>query len=326
MWDPASKPESSLWDVRFGGTGQGAVEAFEAATAKVLWKDPVAAQQVLATDDTVVYLTQGVYPVKEQAVVARALKTGELRWRTTHADLAGGADLFLMCLGKDAVVLGRHKTGSAGAGVGCKQIVVLALSDGKKRWEAPSDGGPMALVVGDEIWFGSKRFEPGSGQDSGRESDSDHLRDVRPADAAGRGGRHAARRRLDGREDRAAVPLRRCARLVRAGCGRDRREDVHRAELVPLRAAQVPGFVALGHATLPTDEAFQAPRQVESPGAAAPVPPANSAAGAAADWPTFRGNAERSGACPSAAPTAPADQVAGFHASRQGHAAGGGLA
>ena len=127
---------------------------------------------------------------------------------------------------------------------------------------------------------------------------------MRPADAVGRGGRHAARRRLDGREDRAALPLRRRARLVRAGCRRDRREDVHRAELVPLLPAQVPGFVALGHTTLPTDEAFQAPRQVESAGAAAPVPPANSAAGAAAEWPTFRGNAERSGACPSAAPTA----------------------
>ena len=86
MWDSASKPDSSLWDVRFGGTGQGAVEAFEAATAKALWKDPVAAQQVLATDDTVVYLTQGAYPVKEQAVVARALKNG----RTPLADDACG--------------------------------------------------------------------------------------------------------------------------------------------------------------------------------------------------------------------------------------------
>ena len=117
MWDPVSEPKSSLWDVRFGGTGRGAVEAFEAATAKLLWKDPVAAQQLLATGDVVVYLTQGAYPVKEQAVVARALDTGKLRWRTTHEDLASGADLFLMCLGKDSVVLGRHKSGSAGAGV-----------------------------------------------------------------------------------------------------------------------------------------------------------------------------------------------------------------
>jgi outer membrane protein assembly factor BamB len=304
MWDPASKPDSSLWDVRFGGTGQGAVEAFEAATAKPLWKDSAAAQQVLATGDTVVYLTQGVYPVKEQAVVARALKTGELRWRTTHADLAGGADLFLMCLGKDAVVLGRHKTGSVGAGVGCNKILVLALSDGRKRWETPSDGGPMALVVGDEIWFGSKRFEPGSGKilgESPMRITSGMC--VPPMLLGAVGGTPRGGDWMDvktGQRYRAGGVRGSCVQGAAATDGK-----MYIAQnWCRCAPAHVPGFMALGHATLPTDEAFQALRPVESLGSAAPVPSANSAAGAAAEWPTFRGNAERSGACPSAAPTA----------------------
>ena len=302
MWDSASKPDSSLWDVRFGGTGQGAVEAFEADTAKVLWKDPVAAQQVLATDDTVVYLTHGAYPVKEQAVVARAAKTGELRWRTTHADLAGGADLFLMCLGQDSVVLGRHKAGSVGAGVGCRQIVVLSLSDGKKRWEAPSDGGPMALVVGDEIWFGSKRFEPGSGKILGespiRITSGMCVPPMLLGDVGGtpRGGDWTDVK--TGQRYRSGGVRGSCVQGAAATDGK-----MYIAQnWCRCAPAQVPGFVALGHTTLPADEAFQAPRQVES--GAAPVLPLDSAAGSAAEWPTFRGNAERSGACPSAAPTA----------------------
>ncbi|MBC8874165.1 MAG: PQQ-binding-like beta-propeller repeat protein [Planctomycetes bacterium] len=301
MWDPVNEPKSSLWDVRFGGTGQGAVEAFEAATAKLLWKDPVAAQQVLATDDTVVYLTQGAYPVKEQAVVARALETGELRWRTTHEDLTGGADLFLMCLGKDSVVLGRHKTGSAGAGVGCKQIVVLSLSDGKKRWEAPSDGGPMALLVDDEIWFGSKRFEPGSGKILGnsplRITSGMCVPPILLGDVGGtpRGGQWTDVK--TGQRFRSGGVRGSCVQGAAATDGK-----MYIAQnWCRCAPGQVPGFMALGHATLPTDEAFQARRLVES--GAVPVPPAN-AAGAAAEWSTFRGNAERSGACPSAAPTA----------------------
>lgn len=302
MWDSASKPDSSLWDVRFGGTGQGAVEAFEAATAKPLWQDPVAAQQVLAADDTVVYLTQGAYPVKEQAVVARTLKTGELRWRTTPADLAGGADLFLMCLGRDSVVLGRHKTGSAGAGVGCRQIVVLSLSDGKKRWEAPSDGGPMALVVDDEIWFGSNRFDP----DSGNVLGTSPIRItsgmcVPPMLLGGVGGTPRGGDWTDvktGQRYRSGGVRGSCVQGAASTDGK-----IYIAQnWCRCAPAQVPGFMALGHTALPADEAFQAPRQVES--GTAPVPAANSAASAAAEWPTFRGNAERSGACPSAAPAA----------------------
>ena len=302
MWDSASKPDSSLWDVRFGGTGQGAVEAFEADTAKMLWKDPVAAQQVLAIDDTVVYLTHGAYPVKEQAVVARALKTGELRWQTTPADLGGGADLFLMCLGQDSVVLGRHKAGSAGAGVGCQQIVVLSLSDGKKRWDAPSDGGPMALVVGDEIWFGSKRFESGSGKILGespiRITSGMCVPPMLLGDVGGtpRGGDWTDVR--TGQRYRSGGVRGSCVQGAAATDGK-----LYIAQnWCRCAPAQVPGFVALGHTTLPADEAFQVPRSVES--GASPILPPDSAAGSAAEWPTFRGNAERSGAGPSAAPTA----------------------
>jgi outer membrane protein assembly factor BamB len=305
MWDPASKPASSLWDVRFGGTGQGAVEAFEAATAKLLWKDPVAAQQVLATDDTVVYLTQGVYPVKEQAVVARALKTGELRWRTTHADLAGGADLFLMCLGKDAVVLGRHKTGSAGAGVGCKQLLVLSLSDGKKRWETPSDGGPMALLVRDEIWFGSKRFATAAGEILGespiRITSGMCVPPMLLGEVGGtpRGGEWTDVK--TGQRYRAGGVRGSC---VQGAASTDGKMYIAQ-NWCRCAPAHVPGFMALGHTKLPPDEVFNALRQVESCGSAAPLPPAeDSAAGRTAEWPTFRGNADRSGACQSAAPTA----------------------
>jgi len=66
----------------------------------------------------------------------------------------------------------------------------------------------------------------------------------------------------------------------------------------------VPGFVALGHSSLPSEEAFRASRPVESAATAAGVPLAGSAARASAEWPTFRGNAERSSACTSRAPTA----------------------
>ncbi len=302
MWDPASEPKNALWDVRFGGTGQGAVEAFDAATAKPLWKDPIAAQQLLATDDTVVYLTQDAYPVKEQAVVARALETGELRWRTTHEDLTGKPDLFLMCLGKDSVVLGRHKIGSAGAGVGCKQIVVLSLSDGKPRWEAPSDGGPMALLVGDEIWFGSKRFDPGSGEILGdsplRITSGMCVPPMLLGDVGGtpRGGDWTDVK--TGQRYRSGGVRGSCVQGAAATDGK-----MYIAQnWCRCAPGQVPGFVALGHASTPTDESFQAPRPVE-PGAVA-VLPASSAAGTAAEWPTFRGNAERSGACASAAPTA----------------------
>jgi outer membrane protein assembly factor BamB len=304
MWDPASKPESSLWDVRFDATGRGVVEAFEVATARSLWKDPVAAQQILATDDTVVYLTQGVYPVKEQAIVARESRSGRLRWRTTHADLAGNADLFLMCLGKEVVVLGRHKTGSAGAGVGCKQIVVLSLSDGKKRWEAMSDGGPMALVVGGEVWFGSKRFEPGSGRILGespiRITSGMCVPPMLLGEVGGtpRGGewtdvKTRQRHRSGG---------------VRGSCVQGAASTDGKMYIAQnwcrCSPGQVPGFVALGHANLPTEEAFRASRPVESTPAAAPASPAYSTSGAAAEWPTFRGNADRSGACTALAPAA----------------------
>ena len=304
MWDPASKPENALWDVRFGGAGQGAVEAFETATAKSLWKDPVVAQQILATGDTVVYLTQGVYPVREQAIVARRIETGQLVWRTTHDDLDGKANLFLMCLGKDFVVLGRHKTGSVGAGVGCKQILVLSLGDGKKRWETPSDGGPMALVVGDEIWFGSKRFEPGSGKVLGdspiRITSGMCVPPMLLGDVGGtpRGG--------DWTDVKTGQRLR--SGGVRGSCVQGAAATDGKMYIAQnwCRCApgQVPGFVALGHANAPADEAFRAPRQVESIAAAAPAPSANSAGRAAAEWPTSRGNADRSGACASAAPTA----------------------
>lgn len=304
MWDPASKPENALWDIRFGGTGRGAVEAFEAATARLLWKDPVAAQQVLGTDDTVVYLTQGVYPVKEQAIVARKLQTGELRWRTTHADLAGNADLFLMCVGKDSVVVGRHKTGSVGAGVGCKQIMVLSLSDGKKRWAAPSDGGPMALLVGDEIWFGSKRFEPGSGKILGESPISITSGMCVPPVLLGQVG--GTPRGGDWTDVKTGQRYR--SGGVRGSCVQGAAATDGKMYIAQnwcrCAPAQVPGFVALGHASLPAEGAFHAPRQVESAGTAAPVPPANSAAGAAGEWPTLRGNADRSGACTSVAPAA----------------------
>lgn len=303
MWDPASKPDSSLWDIRFGGTGKGEVEAFEAATARLLWKDPVAAQQVLATNDTAVYLTQGVYPIKEQAIVARELRTGSLRWRTTHADLAGGADLFLMCLGKDSVVLGHHKVGSAGAGVGCKQIVVLSLRDGKKRWEALTDGGPMALVVGDEIWFGSKRFESGSGKVLGESPIRITSGMCVPPMLLGEvGGTPRGGEWTD-------VKTRQRFRSggVRGSCVQGAASTDGKVYIAQnwcrCSPGQVPGFVALGHANLPTDEAFQAPRKVESAGTA-PASSANSPGSAAADWRTFRGNADRSGACTSLAPTA----------------------
>ena len=326
MWDPASKPESSLWDVRFGDTGQGAVEAFEAATAKLLWKDPVAGQQVLATDDTVVYLTQGVYPVKDQAVVARALKTGELRWRTTHTDLAGGADLFLMCLGKDAVVLGRHKTGSTGAGVGCKQLVVLSLSDGKRRWETPGDGGPMALVVGDEIWFGVKRFEPDSGKILGdspiRITSGMCVPPMLLGDVGGtpRGGDWTdVKTRQQYRSGGGA-------RLVRAGCGRNRREDVHRAELVPLRAGASARVRGAG------------PRHVADgrvvPGSASGRVAGIGVSGSHGQFRCRRGcrvahvpRQRRSfGRLLVRSADGPGDQVAGGHAAREGRTAGGGLA
>jgi len=307
MWDPVSKPASSLWDVRFGETGQGAVEAFDAATATSLWKDAVAAQQVLATDDTVVYLAQGGYPVKEQAIVARELKTGKLRWRTSHADLDGNADLFLICLGTDSVVLGRHRTGSAGAGVGCRRLVVLSLSDGKKRWESPIDGGPMALVVDGEIWFGSKRFEPASGKVLGASPIRITSGMCVPPMLLGEVG--GTPRSGDWTDVKTGQRYR--SGGVRGSCVQGAASADGKVYIAQnwcrCAPAQVPGFMALGHASPPTDEAFRAPRAVESTGTSPRVPPETSAA-AAAEWPTFRGNAERSGASTSAAPAALATQ------------------
>lgn len=299
MWDPASKPDSSLWDIRFDSTGQGAVEAFDAATARPLWKDPVAAQQLLASGEIVVYLTQGAYPIKEQAVVARELKTGRLRWRTPHVELGGAADLFLMCVGKDSVVLGRHRTGSSGAGVGCKELVVLSLTDGKKRWEAPNDGGPMALVVGDELWFGAKRFDPVSGKVLGGSpiyvSSGMCVPPMLLGEVGGtpRGGDWTDVK--TGQRYRSGGVRGSCVQGAAATDGR-----MYIAQnWCRCAPAQVPGFVALGNTQLPADEAFTAPRPVEK-GTAGDLTP--SARSTASDWPTFRGNAQRNGAAKVAPP------------------------
>jgi outer membrane protein assembly factor BamB len=304
MWDPASPAKNELWDLRFSGTDKGALEAFDAATAKSLWKDPVAAQQVLATDDLVVYLAQGVYPVKEQTIVARALKTGEVKWKTSHTDLGGGPNLFLMCLGKDSVALGRHKTGTFNFSLVCDQIVVLGLADGKKRWEASNGGGPVALAVGEEIWFNNKRYESATGKVVGdspfRVATAMCLPPMLLGDIGGapRGG------------DWMNVKTRQGVRSggVRGSCVQGAAATDGKMYIAQnwcrCAPAQIPGFVALGNVKMPTDEMFSAARQVETVGKAPTVPQANSTAVAAGEWPTFRFNAEHSSGCASPAPKA----------------------
>ncbi|MBT3375340.1 MAG: PQQ-binding-like beta-propeller repeat protein [Lentisphaerae bacterium] len=292
MWDSAANAGSSLWDVRVPKTGVGMVEAFDVDSGKCLWQDPVPAQTILASGGAAVYLVQGLSPVTEQVVVARDVATGKERWRTPHSQLGEGANFFLAGVGSGVAVLARHKPGTVNFRTRCREAVVLSLKDGAKLWESEADGDAHVLFVEDELWYGSTRYRPATGEALGKSPFRvDRGMCLPPVLLGSVGGSPRGGRWTDVGTRQALTSGGVRAACIQGVAVADRRIYIAQ-NWCRCAPAQVPGFLALGAETPPLAAEFAAVRPVER---SKVTRPSTDRAGPAA-WPTFRGNPARSGA------------------------------
>ncbi len=289
MWDPVTKPSSAVWDIWTPSANKGAVEAFDAASGKKIWGEQEVAQTLFITGKTVVYLVQGPAPVKAQFIVARELKTGKELWRSTHEDLGVQPNLFLAGVGEGVAALAHHKKGTDSFKLRCDQLTVISLKDGKKLWNTQKQGDVMVMFAEGNLWYGAHSYDPQSGTVKGRAPINLTRRMcVPPVVVGGVGGTPRSQNWTD-IQNKKGVNL----GGVRGACVQGVAVSEGRMYVAQnfcrCSPGQLPGFLAMSTEALPSDQDFTQARPVMK-GSGRAQKDANGAL-----WPTFRGNAERSG-------------------------------
>jgi outer membrane protein assembly factor BamB len=159
LWDEANtKKRRGIWSVKVADSDKGAVEAFDTKTGKLLWKDEVTAQTVLAGNGKVFYMVQTSAPVTDQTLVVRDLISGKELWRMKHSDLGEKPNLVLSGLGNDVVALTRAGGNWSLWNGQCGALMLLSQRDGTKLWEVQAGGDIHVFFVDDQIWYGAGKY------------------------------------------------------------------------------------------------------------------------------------------------------------------------
>lgn len=297
MWDVDTEQGSSLWDHWTPAADKGAVEAFKVATGERVWQDPVPAQTLLVTGDTVVYLVQGPAPVKNQTLVCRDLATGQERWRVSDSDLGGAPNLFLAGVGEGIAALTRHSKGSENFRTRCDQVLAVSLRDGTKLWQSDENGDAFVLFAQGELWYGGKRYKPATGDVLGASGFAMNRGMCVPPVLIGTvGGAPRGGQWQDLKENEKVQ-----SGGVRGACVQGVAVAEDRMYVAQnwcrCAPAQVPGFLALGSEPTPLEDAFAASRPVIKGSGSHAVTTKKVC------WPTLRCDPARSAACDFAVPT-----------------------
>ena len=301
------KEAKGLWDPWIIKSGEGAVEAFDAATGKAKWSQPWSAQHMLAADGTVYLLLQSpapqpppkpakpdaakpqppAGPAPWQRIVALDLPSGQERWRLEHGKLAGEADLQFMAAGQGILSVSSAKA---------KTVFILAREDGKTLWEIKPCPSPWTPLVEGLLWNGSRKYDPRTGEVKGMLAAGVNSGGCTPSCIVGNG-RYVTASRGCGYTDLQPNVGNRSIRYaaVRGGCleGAVPANGLFYTAQNFCRCApgQVSGFVAFGPAGTPlTVSDFEGTRPIEK----GPAGEADSAGPDLAGWTSFLGDAARS--------------------------------
>lgn len=277
--------------------GEGTVEAFDAATGRPTWSLPLAALTIAYADGTLYILTHKGAPPTERTLVAVDPADGKEKWRVPHSAFGEEADTVLVSAGPGCAVL----TGSRGKGK--RGAFVVSAVDGKILH---SIAGVMPrTVVGNELWCSDGRYDlktgakmAGQGLPNTYGGTNTIGGCVPPIVIGGKlvTGSRQGSYALYG-EDPAKAPTQISYKAVRGACIQG---------MVPANGMlytaqnmcgcfphQIGGFIASGPGAgaPPAAADFEKPRPVEQ-GPAFGATAAGVAS--AADWPTYRHDAERS--------------------------------
>ncbi len=306
---------SSLWPTWIPKSASGSMEAFETASGKLLWSVDYPAYMQMASDGVVYALTNTGNPPTERAIVALELKTGKEKWRAPHTEFGNLAGLQLNTCGAGYAVVSQRGGGNStpmggkkGEVYEPKSVHVLSAETGKVLWKIPNAANVFTPVVNGELWNGTSRYDPKTGEVKGTlpapglRSDSEmctasylvgnmQLRtrggtivqfelEANPP-ATKRPGFHGAR----GACIEGLVPANGMFYTAQNNCH--------------CEAAHVYGFLALAPGAWPGKADFAKPRPVEKGPAFGAV---EDEALKAADWPEYRHDSERSAATSSPVP------------------------
>lgn len=294
----------SVWSTWVAKGDAGTVAAYDAQSGAPKWSFPFPAQQVIAADGVAYLLMQKGNPPTERWIVAVELATGKERWRVPHTRFGAETDLQLNTAGKGYVVIAKR--GDA-QGLGApklapdarprlRAVFVLSAADGKTLWQISPAKSYWTPVVDGQLWYQSRKYDPLSGEEKGsigwslgdqfctpqtivnnyllRTRGGQYVRlpeNGNPAKDLRYGGARGAC--IEG-----MVPANGMFYTAQNNC--------------QCQPGQVYGFVAVGPCgSLPATAEFEKPRPLEKGPAFAKEPP--EPATGENDWPTYRGNAER---------------------------------
>jgi outer membrane protein assembly factor BamB len=288
--------------------GVGSLEAFDAQSGKSKWSHPLKVLTLLADGKTAYALTHEGNPPTKREVVALELASGKIKWRVPHKTFGELADTCLNFAGPGCVVVSKTKAR------GKREVFVLNESDGKILVRIP--GTSARNLVGNELWCSNGRYDlktgakkPGPGIGNTYAGTNIIGGCVPPVVIAGRYVTSARRGTFfELPDDPKGRPKKHYYSGVRGAC---------LMGFVPANGmlytaqnncacvgAQPGGFLAIGPSPAPpTAEDFKKERPIEK----GPAFGSSGKPAAAGDWPTYRGNLERSGGLGAAGSQLPAE-------------------
>ncbi|MCX6899805.1 MAG: PQQ-binding-like beta-propeller repeat protein [Verrucomicrobia bacterium] len=293
-----------LWAPWVNKTGAGAVEVFDAASGAAKWSVPTPAQEMVAADGVVYLLLQSGNPPTGQQIVAVDLQTGRERWRVEHTQFEPATPMNLNCAGLGVLSIARPKA---------KTISILSAADGKVLWEIKPASRFWTPLVDGMLWHESKKYNPKTGEVKGVLPASIDSPMCTPAAVVGNyvtASRGCSYLELTPSPEGAAFK----GSVTRISYGAARGGCIEGAtpalgmfftgqNFCRCAPGQVPGFVAFGPSgDPPTAGEFEKPRPVEQGPAFGKIQNPRSTTQTPGDWPTYRHDAERSGATKGAIP------------------------
>jgi outer membrane protein assembly factor BamB len=276
--------------------GRGSIEAFDPENGKPKWSLPIKALTLVASGKTAYALTHEGNPPTKRELIAIDLATGKEKWRVPHTAFGSEPDTCLNFAGPGCVVISKTKR------KGKREVFVLAEADGRIMTRIPNS--TARSLVGTELWCNTGRYDlktgkkkPGCGVGGAFASINVVGGCVPPLVigkryiTASRGGNF-----VELPADPKSRVIKRSYRGARGAC---------LVGMIPANgmlyipqnnctcwASQIGGFLAVGpSAAPPGEQVFKQPRPIEK----GPAFGASGPRAAPGDWPTYRGNSERSG-------------------------------
>lgn len=283
----------ALWSHWVSKTGKAALEAFDKKDGSRKWSLDLPALEILAGDGLIYALVQSGNPPTQQQVLALDLQTGQQRWQIAHDKLSPTPALHLGYAGSGILVVARTKA---------KAISVLDSKDGKPLWEINPTQSFWTPMVNGLLWHGNKKYDPKTGQVKGTLPAGVGSGLCTPSAVVGnyvtasRGGNYLELHFADDTKPKGVTRIHYGA--IRGACieGATPANGMFYTAQNFCRCTpgQVPGFVAFGpNGDPPTPADFAKARPIEQ----GPAFGAAREGGASpADWPTYRHDAQRSGA------------------------------